>query len=914
MKRLTGFLLCVAAAGLIGCGDNGAECGEGTVLDDGFCVPTGTTVSCSDGTILDETTNTCVIDPASCQAGTVLIDGACVDPTAEVTVDVTEAVEPNALGFFGEPSDDPAGDFMLKAVGGAAVVLQGNLNPQADRDDDGEQEADFDTYLFDAAGPTLLEISVDGVGGAAGAFAILNGDSESLLGWVRFGVNRLGDTGKRQVYLPQGGIYILVVSDTRSFVQSLAVGDANNKYYASIKQLAVPTSTALTVTGGVARALDTLPAGEVKLYTAPFGQGLNDISYLIDNLNIRGSIVVTENGGARAVANEDGGPAFVQIGGIAATDNVLVVADQLINTNGSATAFDLQITVGSATALPTNGTTAMVDNATDASDFFPSSFAGLSALYFDVNGTGDTVGLDLSWNVPVDGILLDENGSVVNNFSYDPNGVFFSFFDGFGYFQWEDYEGLFRAPAAGRYYLFVWGPQNALGDDLIVTSTITAVTPGTLTAGTPLTAQVPNAFNSNPYNFNADNVTWERFTAQADTASGGALVEFYARDDAFGRLDNLVLEDLLSLGDFSDSQEVFPVFSYGSAANSNVERGQILLGGPTQYYAKVNTIASAGTFGLGADARMFSDLGTHQGPYTTTLTAQTFPLTYDDGGDHFGLGEHYYLLRTAPGTLISITVTPSDAGMDALIGNMDFDESFFDLEDDGLTGPETYTYTMDSFGFIAFSVWDWVEVAGGTFDMTITLTAPTVTANYYTAMAGATTWSNACSGGQDVTPLIRDDGFTNAITIPAGFDFFANPVTAIKISTNGWFTFNTDDDISASQSRNPQRLPSSSAPNGLVAAYWRDLDVVRICTKTVGTKFIVQWRGVVWNTEDIIAAQAILDTADDSIEIVHAPYTSGTGVSASSGVESSTGSQGTSLFFNSNNADLAGTATKLRHL
>ena len=910
MKRLSGLLLCVAVAGLIGCGDSSVECGAGTTEnDDGFCVPTGETVTCTGGTMLDTATNTCVIDPASCQGGTVLIDGACVDPTEGLTVDATEAAEPNGLGFFGEPSADPAGEFELKAVGGAAVVLQGNLNPQADRDDDGELEPDFDTYLFEATGPTLLEISVDGVGGAAGAFAVLNGDSDAMLGWLRAGVNRLGDTGKRQVYLPQAGIYIFIVSDTRSFLQSAAVGDANNKYFASIKQLAVPTASTLTFTDGVARALDTLPAGEVKLYTAPFGAGLNDISYLIDSTGITGSLVVVENGGVRVVADEDGAPARATIGGIAATDTVVVVADEVINANGSPTAFDLQIRSGAATPLSTNGGTAMVDNATDTADLFPTSMAGLSAVYFDVNAAGETVGLDLSWNVPVDGMLLDQEGALVANFSLDQSQVFFSLLDGLGWYQWDTYRGLFRAPAAGRYYLLVWGPQSNLGDDLIATSTITTVTPGTLTAGTPLTAQAPNAFNSNPYNFNADNATWELFTAEADAASNGAHVEFYARDDAFGRLDTLVLEDL-TFGGTIDSTEVSPFFSYDSAGASSVEQGRILLGGPTQYYAKVNTTAGAGTFGLGASTRMFTDLGSHAGPFTMTYTAQNFPLTYDDGFDHIGIPEHYYLLRTPPGSEIEITLTPSDAAnMDMLIGNMDFDESLFDFAFD-----TTYTYTMDSFGFIGFTISDDAEVPGGTFDMTITITAPTTTADYYTAQAGTTTWSNACAGGQDVTPLERDDGFTNAITLPAGFDFFANAVTAIKVSTNGWFTFDSTADISASASRNEQRLPNAAVPNNLVAAYWDDLDLVRICTKTVGTKFIVQWRGVIFGSETIVATQAILDTSDDSIEIVHAPYTQGSGSSASSGVESNSGAQGTSLLYRTVDDDLPGKATKLRHL
>jgi hypothetical protein len=244
---------------------------------------------------------------------------------------------------------------------------------------------------------------------------------------------------------------------------------------------------------------------------------------------------------------------------------------------------------------------------------------------------------------------------------------------------------------------------------------------------------------------------------------------------------------------------------------------------------------------------------------------------------------------------------------------MNANESIIDFADEGLANePETHTVTVDASGWVAILVYDFEE-ANHTFGIEITITAPTVTPDFYTVAAGTTQWSNACTGGQDVTPLLRDDGFTNAITIPTGFDFFSNAVTAIKISTNGWFTFDSTADISASASRTPQEFPNATAPNGVVAAYWEDLDRVRICTKTVGTKFIVQWRGVSYGTETIVATQAILDTADDTIEIVHAPYTQGTGAGASSGVESGTGSQGTSLFFDED-VELGGTSKKLTHL
>ncbi len=918
MKRLTGLLLCVAAAGLIGCGDNSAECGEGTVLDDnGYCVATGGTVTCTDGTKLDETTNTCVIDPEACQSGTVLIDGACKDPAEGLVVDVTEAAEPNALGFFGEPSDDPAGTFDLKPVGGPAVVVQGNFNPQADRDDDGELEPDFDTYLFQANGPALLEISVDGVGGAAGAFAAIygNDDFPAMFSWLRLGVNRLGDTAKRQVYLPNAGVYVLIIADTRAFLQGAPVGDENNKYFASIKQLPIPAATPLTVTDGVARALDTLPAGEVKLYSVPLGNGLNEASYVADNTNVTGSLVVVQNGGPRVVVDEDFGPATTVFGGVAATDNVVFVADQFSNSSHQPTPIDLQVKVRTAAPLLTDGVeaTATVENATDTADFYPTSLDGMNAYTFSVNAAGETVGIDWSFDVPIDGTIVDQNGAIAATLSYYPAAADFfgTFIDGFGWYQWESYKGLWRAPAAGRYYLLVWGPESDLGDTLTLTSTMSVLTPETLTVGTPLTGVTPNAYNSNPYVFNADNGVWDLFTAQADSASGGAIIEYMPLTSAFGALDDLLVSEIGSVAQYI-STDASTLFGVGAAPGTSAEQGQVLLNGPTQYFVKAITINGTGTFGFGAELREFTDLGSHNGPYTTTLTDQDFPIIYDDFDWHMAIPEHYYLLRTQPGTQVEITVTPNDPGMDLLIGNMDYDESFFDYEDAEYLAPETYTYTADPSGFVAFTVWDWEEI-GATFDLELTLTAPTVTAPYYTVANGTTAWSNACSGGVDVTPLNRDDGFTNAIPLPAGFDFFANAVTAIKISTNGWFTFDSTADISAGASRTPQALPSATAPNNLVAAYWTNLELVRICTKTVGTKFIVQWRGLQFGTDDVIATQAILDTADDSIEIIQAPYSNGTGVGAASGVESASGSQGTRLFYNTAVNNLAGSSKKLTH-
>ena len=119
--------------------------------------------------------------------------------------------------------------------------------------------------------------------------------------------------------------------------------------------------------------------------------------------------------------------------------------------------------------------------------------------------------------------------------------------------------------------------------------------------------------------------------------------------------------------------------------------------------------------------------------------------------------------------------------------------------------------------------------------------------------------------------------------------------------------------MAASASRNERQLPSVATPSSLVAAYWDDLDQVKICTKAIGTTYIVQWRGVLFGDPSVtVAVQAILDTAADSIEIVQAPYTEGTGTSASAGVENAGGTAGTSVYFHAN-AVSPGTSTKLTH-
>src|SRR6185436_8868093 len=246
---------------------------------DGVCAP-GAPATCANGTVLDPRTNSCVIDPSSCQGGTVLIHNRCVDPTEGLLIDLSEGPEPNNAGVGGvEPSGAVAGELDLKPQG-EAYVVKGNINPFRDADGNGELDPDMDTYTLTVGAPTLLDISVDGVGGLLGAFMVVPLTGNPATGWRRFGINLAGDTSRRQIYLPAAGKYGISVADTRSLFAgaaappaagSGAAGGPQANYFMSITALPAPAPTALTVTGGAATSTGALGVGEIRFFTVPMG-------------------------------------------------------------------------------------------------------------------------------------------------------------------------------------------------------------------------------------------------------------------------------------------------------------------------------------------------------------------------------------------------------------------------------------------------------------------------------------------------------------------------------------------------------------------------------------------------------------------------------------------------------------------
>jgi hypothetical protein len=167
----------------------------------------------------------------------------------------------------------------------------------------------------------------------------------------------------------------------------------------------------------------------------------------------------------------------------------------------------------------------------------------------------------------------------------------------------------------------------------------------------------------------------------------------------------------------------------------------------------------------------------------------------------------------------------------------------------------------------------------------------------YTITPGTTAFADACVGGTTLTLAsgTTDEGVTAPITLPAGFEFFGNPVTQMIASTNGWMSMDTS--ITTGIYSNVA-IPTTSDPNGFIGSYWNDLEVDSICTKTIGTKLVVQWVGTLFVSSTTVQFQTILDSSNNTIEFVYGPNQGDNG-SATVGVEDAGGVYGVQYEYNS---------------
>ncbi|CAN5897742.1 hypothetical protein BH11MYX2_BH11MYX2_06240 [soil metagenome] len=912
MKRLTGLVLGVAAV-LAGCGDNSKECGTGTADVDGVCTGVGSgsgNANCGDGTMLDEASGTCVIDPTACQNGTVLIGGECVDPTAGLTADVTEAAEPNALGIGGEDSDEPAGQFELKTIGGGPVVVQGNLNPHPSTNEDGSPGPDYDAYIFEVSAPTLLEVTVDGVGGAAGGFAVLPDPADAQLSdWIRFGVNTTGDMAKREVYLPKAGTYIFAVADTRTLVNGDAVGDASNKYFASIEQKAIPTATSVSLTNGAGTSTGTILDGEIKFLSVAAGESILGAQLETYDEDFTGSLLVSSGPNVLGMSDESkdlvaDGPAELHVAG---PGMQLIVIDSLINTSDAATDYRVSFTATPTVPLRTNNTDAVAINTNPSADL-GNGFVYGDYAYYSIDATADdqTVDVDLSFDTDVSGILVD--ASKINDpFSALVGGL--TFLDGNETFT--EYKGPIRFPHAGRYYLVVFAPGANAGDEITLTSKTAIETPGVITFGTDLTDVAVGEYNAKTFTYATDAEPWQQFQLSANATSGGATAHFFDAASAYGLLSDI---DTTAGGEPADPG-VGKLTALTAANNANASRFFIA---PVINVNKFIVVVTTGTgnattskFSIHTATRDYTDEGTHTAAFSVDRTAETLPATAPV--------THRYLLKSAPGNTVTIGADPAllrNVGIHLLGGQ----ENVTTTKNTGLVDvAETLTTTVGASGYLAYEVYDAGAVPGtGNYDYSLDVVVPTLVtppAPTFTVANGTTQWTNICNmpSAQDITPMPndRDDSLVGPITLGHSFKFYGTTYTQLQISTNGWLTFDLTE--TSSPGSPPSTIGASVA--SVIAPYWTDLTNVRICSVVSGNKLTIQWRGNEYGDannfgdETIDAFQAILDTSDNSIEFVYAPYLAGSATDAAAGVAADPTNY--QQLFNGTSATVAGTSKKL---
>ncbi len=912
MKR-NQFLMAVTAAALgsaavVGCGDNSKQCGPGTTDVDGVCTGGDTGSICGDGTVLDTATNTCVPSDDVCGDGTVLVNGTCQDPTSGLAVDLEEGPEPN--GF--EMGATPAGTITLKPAGGPGFVIHGCIKPTDNF------TADIDDYLLTVTGPTLIKISADGVKGLAAGFIAFGDLSDPLLSsWLRLGINVTTDTSKRELFLPAAGTYDIVFADTRSLmpitdgVNDLPPAgnpDGSSCYYATVDFRNIPTPTTLALTG--ASAGDSGTIGEdLKFYTGAFPDGYTSLTAVIDPEDIDGdgtldvnsraasSLVLLNNNTLRQINDSDSNSPISAafFAGIKAGDTPLLVLDYVWNyAVGPA---DYAITVDAALdsdALPTDGTTVQATGGSHG-QFFQDpatgniAFNNLNLFHFDVAAPSTTDGFDLLSSIQLTGVVADQDGFILSQFTgLGGNAASSTTFN--------SYVGLLRFAAPGRYYFVVFAPRNPPATAFNIKSTITVQTPTVAMLDTPTPSIPVNQFNSNLVAYNAGTVEpWQLFNGTG-VGTGNLTVTAYDPNAAFGRLDTLSVRNGAGAGTVGTQPSDVPaVDQVVLAANGSTPAGRILrnpvaLTPPalTNFLLKVNPAVLTGTRSFIADikTRVYHD-------FATLAVGTTAPVTNEpiDAGNP----SRRYFLETAPGNIVTITVTPTGtpvATLNAAISLINNAEAATrTVNASPITGAETLKLTQNASGFTAFTVQSAGALATtGSYSLTVKIDPP-----FYAVSNSATPFADACLGGGTTQTLASgdpDEGLTGPIAAPAGFTYYGAATTSFVASTNGFLAFDT---TITNSNFNVSPLPDGLGETN-IAPFWDDA-ITTICTKTVGGKLVVQWTGEEFSFFGggaTVAFQTILDPTDDSIEFVWGTMQAD-GSNGVSGVQTLAGDEATSV-------------------
>ena len=884
--RNVGLLIALAGlmgGGAAGCGDDGFECGDGTVAMDGSCVPTdevcgdgtsydmatgtclptdalecgtgtiamggecvadldcgtGTTqmgnecvpdgsVICSGNTVFDGESGTCVVDESACSEGTVFVveAGECIPFDDSLVADITETAEPNDPSFSDTAMISP---FELPAVGDT-VTLGGCVEP-ADFDEDGVTDADLDFFIFEVSGPTTLDIRTDGVGGlSAGAIVLGLSDANYLRGVV----DNTNDGAEKTIFLPRAGQYAIAVSDSRTLVPLLLgetvlpAGGTGACYFVQVTGAELPASSATLSlsTPRVGPFQDSPIVYEVEstmaqLFFANLNE-LDDEDQPVDFVTIAGTI------SAMSGDNYLGslGPPF-QVG----VETVTIVLETIYNLSLDPIESELEITGQPVQDFPESGDVTLTKT---AEDFGP--FDSLQYLTFD--GTaGDVAHLSFDSVDSLIAVVIAPDGSLAF-----PCGSGF-----FGLLSCSDSDDDYLITTTGRHLFGFFNEDVAVGDDYTVTVSRAATTPTALTLGTAAAGAL-DIDDSAWFSLPASAADWLEYMLSDLVGLTEGVVRFYATTEPeFGILG----------ADIPQAD--------GEAADPSFQR--IYLGEADSFLIEVTdpgAIDGTETFNLTASEVTFTDLGTVS--EATSVSRMGEMLTSGDPA--------FYLVRAAEGTTLDIDVVSNDM-VDAEVTLLDgFDATTIDtIDETGTGGTETIVRIIDGDGYLVFSVADSLG-AGGTFDLGITATDPVE----YGAAAATATFTDICPSGGGSGTLVddytdNDDGWSGRITMPAPFIYYGFEQTQLFISSNGRIQFG-DTSPSDGYTGSRPRFGATSGNNTLFP-FAEDLIEQETCVyhdSTAG-QYIIQMTANPYSfggtDTTVIRFQVILDGTDQSVTYVY---------------------------------------------
>ena len=140
-------------------------------------------------------------------------------------------------------TDQPLGAPIALPAVGSDITLGGTVDIPADKDDNGQLDADYDYWVFETAGPALLRVKADGIGGASSGFMVVNVDEGAAL--LRAGIANTSDMAERDLFLPRAGVWALVATDAMNLLGDVPVGGPTFGYFITVENRAIPTPTAV---------------------------------------------------------------------------------------------------------------------------------------------------------------------------------------------------------------------------------------------------------------------------------------------------------------------------------------------------------------------------------------------------------------------------------------------------------------------------------------------------------------------------------------------------------------------------------------------------------------------------------------------------------------------------------------------